>query len=404
MKKTMTPLFFIVWFLVPLSNIALASSLSCKTDALALNDPLQQLFLNKGKLNTQWLGGDNANSMSIGHGQYVWTFGDTLLGTFPDKKNTHKNYRYFIHDSIGKMNFSSEKPTMQFYFNESSEGKPTTFFKPQNKAHYYWLLSGVSIGDKVVLGLAEIENKAHSFDVVGTSYAVVDNPEAAPGDWVSHLFNLTTSFPKALAKYQWNVALVKNDDYLYLFGAASNVFKYPSMYLARIKKEDAFNNQWQKLSFFTERDSTYSEWKSIPFNYDGLKQVQGLPAMSEASFFYDKKTTRWYTLSIPFGKMSVFLYSAKQLTGPWTNHGSIYHIPAPWSTEKEKGKSLFISYAPKFHPELSTGQGKGMKVMFSYINNLNTFELPGIWSKKGHAVVKEYTNFYIPLLVKVQCQ
>ena len=140
------------------------STLKCTSTPLAKDSRYQKPFYDTGTSNTQWLGGDNDNSINLGGHKYLWTFGDTLLGTYPDKI---KNYSYFIHDSIGVMDLSNaNKVKMDFYFKKDDKGNPTEFFKPQNtkNGEYFWILSGAAVKNEVLLGLATIINTPDAFE------------------------------------------------------------------------------------------------------------------------------------------------------------------------------------------------------------------------------------------------
>jgi hypothetical protein len=381
------------------------ASLSCH--AHRLSKQYQHLFINKGKTQKQWLGGDNANSIWLDSDRVLWTFGDTLWGKYPERKNSYRTLHYFTHDSFGIVNHKEKR--MIFYTNESEEGKPTSFFVSKIPNHYYWILSGTRVGSSLIFGLADILQKEKGFEVVGTSFAIISNPSLPPEKWHIKMVSLSSVMPalNVIDNYSWNVSLIVHQNDVYLFGRNNNPLNKKGMVLARININDLLESKWMNMTFLIDdKPKFHSHFKKLPIDSSELKRVEGLPDMSEASIYFDKKNKRWVTLAIPFMTYDVMLYTSPHLMGPWENKGQIYRIPAPWRTTQYKGKSLFISYAPKIHPELASASDKTNQLafVFSYINNLNEFDFPGISKQKIKATLRQYTDFYQPILVKVRCK
>ncbi|WP_178947575.1 DUF4185 domain-containing protein [Francisella sp. Scap27] len=386
-------------------------TLKCESKEFTQTNQYQKIFHNKGTSLTQWLGGDNDNSIKIADNKYIWTFGDTLLGKYIQ----NKDYKYFIHDSIGIMDTSdSNDIKMSFNFKKDEFGNPTEFFKPEGttKDEYFWILSGAKSDYKLMLGLATIINTDTSFEILDTVYAVIDNPNDAPNDWNYKLYNIDKllDFSEEFSELKWNVSIVNGaDDYVYIFGIDSKNSLLSNLYVARISTESIRNADFKKIEFLTKGKNSWQNYSDkTPLLKSNLKSIEGLPATNEASFYYNENHNKWYTVYISPFSYDVKLLSSDSLLGEWQDNGVIYKVPAPWSTIKQKGKNLFMSYAPKIHPDIKelneSDNTNNLSFVFEYVNNVNGFELPNIWNEQGHQIVQNYSNFYIPLFVNVNCQ
>jgi hypothetical protein len=130
-------------------------ALDCQVTERHATERLQALFLNAGSSSTQWLGGDGDTSVALGDDKILWFFGDTFLGHYTSRKKP-KEISYFIHDSVAVLENLSSTPKMRFFFHRESDGRPSSFFKTGNKDTYFWILSAVKVGSRLILGLAEI--------------------------------------------------------------------------------------------------------------------------------------------------------------------------------------------------------------------------------------------------------
>lgn len=379
-------------------------ALTCRAQRLPQTDFPQVAFLDKGAGKHRWLGGDNANSIAIDSNRYLWTFGDTYWGRFPKGADAYRVPNTFSHGSVGIMDLNHQ--TMRFHSWPEKTNHTALSQRASNNSQYHWILSGAKLGKQLLLGVLKIQNTDSGFKIVDTGYVLLNKSPMPPKErlfkpqWLSEV--LSTQ-PTLLKSTQWAVALIPHGHYLYMMGTRKEPSMHSEMYLARISRDKVLQGDWSSLAFWSEKDGV-KQFRHALDEESALLPLAGLPSMSEGSFYYDKTRQMWYTLYIPFLGKNVFLYSATQLKGPWQNEGLVYSIPSPWSTTIYRGKSLFMSYAPKFHPELqNVTESVHLSFIFSYLNNLNEFELPGISQKQAANALKKYPLFYLPLLVKVSC-
>lgn len=380
----------------------------CKVKAPAAE---QDLFIAKGKSKLEWLGGDNANSIKLDTTHYLWTFGDTLLGQINTQSGS-REMTHFIHDSFALVDLRNS--SIRFMQQTNEDKQPQSFFTAE--IGYYWILSGAPFRDptttsrssSVVLGLANIENTSESFRVRSADLAVIRNPSDPIKNWQVQIFSLDKILPPALSKIHWVSSMVIKSHYLYLFGGNQNKVDSP-LFLARIKIADLLKKEQEMVSFeFYSQETTSSNhrgWRANVVDASELQPLTGLPMMSEFSLYYDKKLSRWLTLYLPPFDFKVFLYSAKHLVGPWKKEQKLYDIPAPWSTLKRDGHPVYISYAPKIHPEFNKDNSgkKGLNLTFSYLNNLNLFSFPTLWQEMAETLLQNAPSFYSPQLVTLNC-
>ncbi len=378
------PIIIFVGLLYVLLGLTPAWALKCDVIEEQATKQIQALFLNTGPLGTQWLGGDGDTSVVLGEDKIIWFFGDTFLGRYASTQKP-KEIKHFVHDSVAVLSDVSSDPEMHFFFQRDSKGWPSSFFETGKKDTYFWILSAVKVESKLVLGLAEVTNTQSSFRVVGSTLAIVDNPEASPPEWHVTKLNLKKLLPKKEKSFLWSTGLVYQKPYLYLIGSSASGKENPNMKLVKINAKELFKKNLKKRVF--------------------LSNIEGLPWMTEASILHLKASNKWLALNIVPFTFEVHLYEANKLSGPWKDEGVIYRIPEPWRSTKKDGQHVFMSYAPKFHPGLGylASEGK-LRFTFSYINNLNTFSLPSLWDTDGASLLKEQPLLYTPIFVRVLCQ
>lgn len=162
-----------------------------------------------------FLGSDVATSFRLpssakGHGDYLWLFGDTFLGT-SDGVRRDSASAVVVHNSIAFAPAAAGGKDLRpgdvhFFWQLDDEGHPTEIFKaPEGEEDVMlWPVSGLSVeyqGTGKLVLMAQRVVKKHdlmellvgegmNFEVEGTSVIIVDNPQAPPSRWayrVAHL-------------------------------------------------------------------------------------------------------------------------------------------------------------------------------------------------------------------------
>jgi hypothetical protein len=99
------------------------------------------------------------------------------------------------------------------------------------------------------------------------------------------------------------------------------------------------------------------EWGDTPANLVPLFS----PGNTETHIQYDPSWDRYFVTTYNPFLPTIYLTTAKELTGPWSEPVCIYEIP-----EHESVSFDIISYAVRPHPELSTRPGE---LVISYATN-----------------------------------
>jgi len=328
-----------------------------------------------------WLGADAATSVEVAPDLYVWLFGDTILGKSEDGI---RKYSDFIHNTIGRAKREEDGGFREIekYFREKNGGRGAIF--SSKKKWFYWPLVGVKLDSQLLIAANRVTTKdSSSFKILGSALFLVHNPTKPPTKWTYEGHYL----PKD-KKIIWGTALVKKEEWVYLFGKRGTGFSAKTV-LSRIRVEEAAKGNWQKFLYWAD-----GKWlaQSKP------DTVEGLPGTSETTIQHNS-FFGWYCLQIPPLSYEVHLYTAERITGPYQDRGAIYTIPAPWSEARmEKGKRLFIAYAAKSHPELTQ---KKDQIVLTYNVNLNPF-VKGLSGKlQKYLTKKKYEGLYLPQFVSI---
>ncbi len=349
--------------------------------------PELQGLINPGKRpgGPTWLGADAATSVKITPDRYVWLFGDSILGK---KENGGRQYSWFIHNTIGvaTRNRSGNFLEIKKYYRKI-HGKPAAIFSSKEDDHFYWPLVGADLDSSLLIAASKVTTKgSQNFSILGATIFRVKNPADPPKDW--------TYEKRFLPKEDgitWGSAILARNDSVYLFGQKGKGLSAMTV-LSKISAREAKNDRWDDRQYFAD-----GIWKKDS-NPEALK---GLPGTSETTIQHNS-FFGWYCLQIPPFSFDVHLYTARRITDPWTDRGSVYEIPSPWSSEKtEKGKHVFSAYAAKSHPELA---GEKNEIVLTYNVNLNPF-VPGLSDKLGQYIGREkYSGLYIPRFVSLKFQ
>ncbi len=363
-----------------------ASSEKFKLEKSTRPDNLQSLINpRENPEGPSWLGADSATSIRITRDRCVWLFGDTILGKIKDGS---RKYSVFIHNTIGVTERNSAGKFGKIKKSYAKEdGKIRAIFPSKKDEVFYWPLVGTTADSSLLVAASKVSTRdAKTFKVLGTTFFRVKNPKDPPKNWTYE-----SQFLPKKNGIVWGTALLKKDDWIYLFGRKGSGLSSKTV-LAKIKADDAEKGAWKRKLNFAE-----GEWKrdSAP------KALEGLPGTSETTIQHNSYFG-WYCLQIPPFSFEVHLYTAEKITGPWHDQGALYEIPSPWSKKKtKKGKHIFSAYAAKSHPELAE---KENEIVLTYNVNLNSF-VPGLTDKLGDYIEKEkYRKLYVPQFVSLEFQ
>jgi len=323
-----------------------------------------------------WQGADDAYSIPLPDGRDVWIFGDTLYGP---ERAVFGNDPRMTHSSIGISTCDRQGWHLAYSIKRDAKGHAASFFVPENPKHWYWAMDGFVARGSLWITLMCVKPAEHpmpwamNFETCGADLARISNPEADPQKWKITYSPLVEDGVKA---YPSATAFVEGE-YAYIF----TLYEAGSrpMLLTRIPLSGL-----DKPAAHLEYLAADNTWKPglVP---DKAKEVMHL-GTSEMSVRYHPELKQWVAVLIDPAFMSdkIFLRTAPELTGPWTDGTVIYQIPEMIPGPQHE-KDTFC-YAGKEHPELEIGG----QVLFTYV--CNTMAVPKLTTE---------TNIYFPQVVTV---
>eukprot|EP00605_Chrysophyceae_sp_TOSAG23-4_P002238 GSChrysophyteH1.ASY1.ANO1.2482.1 assembled CDS len=419
-------------------------SWTCNTDTHLENEP-QPLHELHGYFSPQhfgWLGGDVAASFelpryagdSAAERQFLWLFGDTLIGTSSSKQRLEfamiSNSVAIATMRTGDSSLDSAPgqkwnpiSSLKYYWSSDDAGKPISIFPMHSGTHHHsaiWPSSGATVGSSVVIVgklsqdvsssrktlLQEIESTL-AFKHVGSILIVIQNPLAPPDQW-----KMTTSLlPYVEAgngEYLWHTlalasAAESNSKMAYLqgihskFGGGRSAFdifavvrrKYDSAVIGRIPTAALVSHDISQLEILAEVASKTINWTFLK-KEPALDPHRIAPANSESSLTWDSGTNQWVLVS---------LYPMEHILVCRSKGAKLEVEEAEWGCTKVKVPKHLIdnrdlmTYAAKVHPEmlepLSDGAKKGpSRLVISICTNV----VSGPWKLQQ----TEYFTAYTP--------
>ena len=383
-ENTLTRIYIVVSILFSVIITSGFSSVTYEVSKTITPDSLQKMINPPiNATGTTWLGADASTSIEIDPDHYIWLFGDTLLGTSRDGK---RDYSIFIHNTIGvaQREESGSFSAIKKYYRKNNSKIKAIFNSGKEKA-FYWPLVGTMLDSSLLIAADRITTKnTNSFKTLGAELFTVQNPLKSPDGW-----QYKRHYIPEENGVVWSSALTRRGNVVYLFGQRGTGFDAKTV-LSRISVANAESGKWEKRTVFSNEGWQKSATPTT---------IKGLPGVSETTVQHNP-FFNWYSLQIPPLSDDIHLYTAEQITGPWTDQGVVYSIPAPWSNTKTKdGKPVFIAYAVKSHPELAE---KEHEIVLTYNVNLDPF-VKGLTDKLGEYLKnKAYEGLYVPQFVRIE--
>jgi hypothetical protein len=324
-----------------------------------------------------WQGADDAYSIRLADGRDVWIFGDTLYGA---ERLVVGNDPRMTHSSIGISTCDAKTGWhITYYIKRDATGKPASFFVPENPNHWYWAMDGFVARGSLWVTLMCVKPAetpqpwAMNFQTCGADLARISNPGDDPQNWKITYAHLV---PDGMKAYPSATAFVEGK-YAYIFSLYEAGTR--PMILTRIALS-GLNKAADHLEYL-DADNT---WKP------GLVPAKAKEVMhqgtSEMSVRYHPDIKQWVAVLIDpvFLSDKIYMRTAPEFTGPWTDGSVIYHIPEMIAGPQHE-KDTFC-YAGKEHPEFEAGG----EVLFTYV--CNTFSVPKLMTEQ---------NIYFPQVVSV---
>lgn len=305
-----------------------------------------------------WLGADVSVSIPLGNGNYMWLWGDTLIGNITQDETGHqyRNLTAFPHSSMAIVNMSGDQLPSYYFTNlpNSYDVDPMGLFRPDNPSdpeEFYWTVEGIiAPTSQQLLVIAQVivdTNTGLGFTQMGTDVILVSNPLEPLENW-----NYTTSrILESNTNLTWNSGITFYEGYFYLVGL-DNL----NAYLARINESDMTNFNWEEMTFWSQDNV----WDNDIGNLLPL-----FPSIyTEGTLQFHPYMQRWFLILAQAYQGSIYIAHSPSITGPYTIE-PIYNFP------KDYQNGTFFAYAGKSHPEFAEEQ----EIVFTYNVNCNSLSL-----------------------------
>jgi hypothetical protein len=332
--------------------VALTGCPYCPTDTPPISTdvtrqvPLDQAFHQEPR----WLGGDGAYTIDLGGDRTLWLFGDSFIATSP---NLTRSESTMVRNSIAIMTGNNlADATMDFAWRD---GAPPSSFFPEQADRWFWPTDGTRIENgPLLVFLSELRatpNEGLGFAGAGFRALRIADPTGDPLAWTlepttvrAPAFAPTSNVACSAVDGKNLVALVTDDD-----AHDGYLARWP---LTRIEfGEDLSDPEWWTgTTWLRESALTKAPQVVIP---DGATECSLTNTDGEWRLVWSRG----------FGKTTVAMRTAYDLTGPWSDPFDIFTPP------EAEVPNAFV-YAAKAHPTLS-GPAGGM--LITYADNSFTF-------------------------------
>jgi hypothetical protein len=277
----------------------------------------------------QWVGGDGAYSVDLGHDRVLWLFGDSFIAT-SDKRTRSESY--MVRNSVA-LQFGKD-PTrafLQFYYRQQ-DSHPSSFV-PEDDTAWFWPGHGIRSGDRALLFYARFTQESEGmwgFASAGWTAFLVLNPDSEPNQWELR----EATIPEQGREVQLGGAVFQEGDWLYVYGIEGDRH---DVHLARFELNLAMNGDLTEPQWWTGTTwGRASERKSV-IDF-------GAP---EFSVHYAAELGKYlFVATSGFGASTIAIRVAPTPEGPWSEPRDVLR------PEESFDPDAFV-YAAKAHPELA---------------------------------------------------
>ena len=330
-----------------------------------------QLF----RRDTRWRGADAANSIDLGNGRVLWTFGDSFVDTHPDAAQRNRKRAKFIRNSVAiQQGYNPIHADFRAYWQVSEGGQLGSFFRDQED-EFFWPGGGVVLNEKVLIYLMRIRNsKARlGFSVTGWGAVLVENPHEEPSKWQMHFLTVPQN---SLGVMVGSGSSVRQGDWIYSYGSDNS--RRHQLYLTRVRVADVLKGDFSRLQWRNGLREDWIEQKEIDLRSPEPVMVDG---QTEFTVHFDKKLDRFLLTQFKsFPQAPIMMRESRTIVGPWSE-GQIVYRPE----EAKLSMQDTMIYAAKAHPEQ---QVEGLAVTYC----TNTYRL---------STVRNRESVYYPRFVRM---
>ena len=287
-----------------------------------------------------WTGADGDFAVVLTNGLTLWLFSDTFVGGVQDGHRVHAT---MINNSAAWQRGNDPAISrVEFFYGNSSDGKPTALITPADGKGWFWLFDGVMAQGKLFLFLSQIERtddkSVFGFRQVGTWLGEVSNPLAPPTQWRVMQKKLPFAQFGTDTNLSFGSAILATNGFIYIYGTRERKSGGKTMILARAPETDLGDfPSWQFRA--------HNGWTT---NMAGMAELCSGMA-SEYSVSWLPALGRYVLVCTENGlSEKIIARTATEPWGPWSEASVVFRCPeAAWD------KRIFC-YAAKAHPMLAS--------------------------------------------------
>src|SRR5262245_36800631 len=166
-----------------------------------------------------WIGADGAYSVPLALRRTLWLFGDTWVGKIKDGSRAGSA---MVNSSVAIQEGTGKDAQIKFLIRRNGNDKPAALLVPDDGKGWFWLQSGVRVGDPLYLFLAQIEKTetpgVFGFRQIGQWLGVVANPDDDPLSWriTQHKIACTLFSPER--QINFGAAALAEGENLFIYG------------------------------------------------------------------------------------------------------------------------------------------------------------------------------------------
>lgn len=318
----------------------------------------------------EWLGGDDAYSIDLGHGRVAWFFGDSFVAPVTPGRRRGTT---MVRNSVGlQTGYDPTTATFKAYWRET-DGKPQSFVADEGK-EFFWPGGSILVDGKLLMCMmrARNANRKLAFEITGWGAVLIDHLESPPDRWAVQRLNVPQN---PFGIMVGSASLVRDGNHVIAFSVGD-------------KDHGVFLVRWS-VANASRGDLTQPEWWTGEAG-GWVKQDQ-LEALPKA-VMTNGQTEFTVHCSRPPGCFLQFQFTgfplspigfrtARTLTGPWPAPQEFYHPQELTTNDPE-----LLLYAVKAHPELVAD---GLALTYCS----NTFQLASLFDS---------LNLYFPRFLQVK--
>jgi hypothetical protein len=312
----------------------------------------------------RWLGGDAALSIPLDATRTLWLFGDSFVAHGERSRVAAEMVRNSIAIQQGR---DPRSARMSFHWGGMDGPQPGAYFREQGE-RWFWPGHGLRLREGPLLIFLYIMEATPGQDLgfatAGYALAIVDNPDAPPGEWRPRIVEAPAARFDAVPA----VAVLQEDAHVVAVAIrqrgthAGALVRFPALEVAAGRFSGAEWWAGEARGWLPEAELGSA---GPEFVLDD--------AGAECSLHYDADSGRFvHVASYGFGATTIGVRMAPALTGPWSPPAMMYRPP------ESDGLRPFV-YAAKAHPQLR-GDEAGL-LLVTYV--ASSFEFSDLLTPQG---------------------